>query len=100
MIKKYIFDCNNNCFSNDPMYNFLFLKSFEESYNDCIKLRGFVSLFEVLDDLGFRTTINDLKYVLNDDDGHINFGLHNQMPKKIGRPRKKFILTIDVRPIE
>lgn len=100
MIKKYIFDCNNNYFSSDPVYNFLFLKSKELYYDDCIKLRGFIPLYEVLKDLGFKPTVDDLKYVLNDDDGHIHFGLNNQMPKKIGRPRKKFVLTFDVRPIE
>ena len=99
MVIKYVFDCNNDYWSSDPKYNFLFLRSRELYYNDYLKLYGFVPLFRVLEDLRFKPKEGDLGYVLDESDGFIDFNIGNQAPKSKGRPKKKFIIYLNVRPI-
>ena len=99
MVKKYVFDCNSNYWSSDPWYNFLFLKSREQYYHDRITYYGFVPLFTVLEDLGFKPKESDLKYVLDESDGFIDFRISDQAPRSKGRPKKKFTIYLKVRPI-
>ena len=99
MVKKYVFDCNNNYWCSDPRYNFFFLRSRECYYNDHLKLYGFIPLFTVLEDLGFKPKESDLRYVLDESDGSIDFRIFDQAPKSKGRPKKKFIIYLKVRPI-
>ena len=66
-------------------------------FNDRLKCYGFVPRYEVLRELGLDTSIEDLKYgwVLDSGDGYIDFGIGNQIPKKTGRKRKKYVLRFN-----
>lgn len=100
MVKKYVFNCDNSRhWEQRPGYNYVFLRSRQTYYNDYLAAYGFVPLFKVLEELGFEFKESDLKYVLDDSDGFIDFHLAHQTPKLKGRPKRNFTIYLNVRPI-
>lgn len=98
MTKTYVFDCNNSYFSSDPLYNWLLLSSKMNYFNDLLKYYGFLPRYEVLKELGFDFSVEDLKYgwVLDGSgDVFVDFGISDQIPKKKGRKRTKFTLKFN-----
>lgn len=98
MANTYIFDKNNPYWDDDRMYNHFFLMAKMNYFNDLLRYYGFIPRYEVLRELGFDTSIEDLKYgwVLDGSgDDFIDFGISNQTPKNRGRKRTKYKLQFN-----
>lgn len=94
---KYIFDNNNPYWGDDRHYNYFFLLCKMNYFNDCLRCYGFLPRYEVLKELGFDVSVEDLKYgwVLGDGDNFVDFGIGDQMPRKTGRKRKRYVLRLN-----
>jgi hypothetical protein len=71
------FDESCSQWTKTPEYNFMFLKSQQNYFNDMLRARGHVFLNEVYDALGIQRTKAGavVGWVLGDGDGFIDFGL-------------------------
>lgn len=74
------FDQTNSNWRGTPEYNLMFLRSVQQNMNDMLKIRGWVSLNDVYDALGYeRTRAGMIVGWVNDGggDGFVDFGLYD-----------------------
>lgn len=65
---KAIFDKNCYPWESNLDYNVLYVRSVEEYLNEKLKLRGYVTIFEVYESLGLALDLERLKSVKNPSD--------------------------------
>jgi hypothetical protein len=78
------FDCGCPDWEKDPEFNLMFLRRQQDYANELLRCRGHVFLNEVYDMLGIQRSSAGAQvgWVVDGDDGYIDFGIYNQNSEK------------------